>query len=243
MSAALAGASAAPGRARFVAATAAFARAHLSSDAYAALAGAFDAGPGILLSVGTGTVACRRSVDGRFTRIGGWGFPVGDAGGGAWLGLRVMTAWLEHRDGVRHSPPEDDALWQGVERHAGAARPAILAWLRQATPAAFARLAPVVVAAAQDGSPFAGAILDDAAAHLAGLVQTLRLGSQLDVALSGGLAASLAPRTAALLGYGFAPRTASPLHGAWLIAAGQAPPEVFLRQRSSWRTIECASSA
>lgn len=227
LSAALAGVGATQGRARFRADTGAYVRADLSSDAYAALVGAFDAGPGILLSIGTGTVACRRSADGQFTQIGGWGFPVGDAGGGAWLGLRAVAAWLEHRDGVRDSAPGDEALWQAVERHVGVARASILAWLRQATPATYAALAPAVLSA-QDGSPLAGAVLDDAATHLARLVQALRSDPRLAVALGGGLAAPLAPRIAARLGHGFAPATASPLQGAWLIATGRAAPETFV---------------
>ena len=89
ISAALAGVSAPAGRARFYDATRAFAHALLSSDAYAALLGVFEAEPGTLLSIGTGTVACRLDRAGRFERLGGWGFPAGDRGGGAWIGLQT----------------------------------------------------------------------------------------------------------------------------------------------------------
>ncbi|MBV9594821.1 MAG: ATPase, partial [Actinobacteria bacterium] len=82
LSAALAGTSARSGREHFLRGTHQFRRCCLSSDAYAALIGAFRGGPGALLSVGTGTVACRIDACFRFERRGGWGFPAGDRGGG-----------------------------------------------------------------------------------------------------------------------------------------------------------------
>lgn len=225
VSAALAGVSAPVGRDGFYAAARPFARALLSSDAYAALLGAFEGGPGVLLSVGTGTVACSLDARGRYARRGGWGFPAGDRGGGAWLGLQLVTAWLERRDGMGAAAAGDEALWAEAARRVGDDRAAILSWLRRASPGAFAALAPAVLDAAGRGSPFAAALLDEAAEHLARLVRALRPDPDMEVALGGGLASTLAPRIAALLGRDLPARPAAPLRGAWLIGCGQAPPE------------------
>ena len=225
LSAALAGAGAALGRAHFHASALSFAGSWLSTDAYASLLGAFDGGPGVLLGIGTGTVACLRDADGRFVRIGGWGFPAGDQGGGAWMGLQLVTAWLQHLDGARPPTTLDGVLWAAAERHVGSGREAILEWLRHAAPADFAGLAPTVLRAAQQGAPLADQILDEAAGHLERLVRALRPGQALPVALGGGLAAALAPRLQSRLERTLALQQGAALRGAWLIAAGLAPPE------------------
>jgi glucosamine kinase len=222
LSAALAGVSAASGRARFYADTRSFARAYLSSDAYAALLGAFEGGPGVLLSIGTGTIACRLDA-GRFERLGGWGFPAGDRGGGAWIGLQAVAAWLDRRDGLVADSPANQSLWQTLEQHAGTNRSEILVWLRAAGPADYAALAPAVLDAAEDGSPVCGAILAQATAYLAALLRAV-LRPALEVALSGGLAPLLAPRLAALLERDL-PCRGAPLRGAWLVASSRMPPQ------------------
>jgi len=212
LSAALAGVNAAPGRAQFRAAVK-FAQVCLSSDGYAGVLGAFEGGPGVLVAIGTGTVACRLDRSGRFEQRGGWGFPAGDRGSGAWIGLQLVGAWLEYRDGAR----PDEPLWRTPERRIGTERGAILEWLRRATPADYAALAPAVI---ESGSALAQSILDEACQHVVRLAGTL--GADGPLALTGGLADALAPRLVI-------PCTVKPgvvLRGAWLIGAGHAAPEL-----------------
>jgi glucosamine kinase len=221
ISAGLAGVTAAGAPERFAAAFQDFGQALLSSDGYIALVGAFGAEPGAMVSIGTGVVGVRFNAAGEFRQLGGWGFPSGDAGGGAWIGLELVRAWLEHRDGVA-PVPEADPLWRAVEAEVGQERSAVLAHLAGARPAVFAALAPLVIAA-EDA--FSAALLSRAAGHVAALAIALR---EHDVVLGGGLAPSLAPLVAPRLGgHGIrlSDRPADPLLGACMVAIGIRPPQ------------------
>ena len=221
LSAGLAGLSG-PGLPEFVrTAFAGFRQVLLSGDGYAALVGCVGAEPGALIAVGTGSVGCRFDAHGAYAQRGGWGFPAGDRGGGAWIGLQAVTRWLEARDGLRPAMP---ALGAALEACLGCDRRAILAWLRGASPARFASLAPLVLEAAGRDEAAAG-LLHEAAAHLRVLARGLCDGGS--VALAGGLAAPLLPTLAALEG-GFDFRLAAAdaaLQGAFAIAQGVRPPE------------------
>jgi N-acetylglucosamine kinase-like BadF-type ATPase len=72
---------------------------HLCTDGHVALVGAFGAGPGIMVQVGTGAIAL--SSDGR--RCGGWGWMVGDEGSAVELGRRALRRALQAMDGRRHA--------------------------------------------------------------------------------------------------------------------------------------------
>lgn len=217
VSAGLAGLGAAGAASRVRAALSEFARVHLSSDGYAALSGAFGAQPGVLVVAGTGAAGLARGTDGRVRSASGWGFPAGDRGGGAWLGFALVQRWLERLDGY---PGPDSPLWSAAADLAGTERPAILAWLRRANPADFAALAPAITVA---GDALANELLDEAAGHLVRLVRALRPEGA-PLAMSGGLAAALAPRVEAALGP--VRLGACPLLGAWRIAQGEVPAEL-----------------
>lgn len=152
VSAGLAGLGAAGAAARVRAAFEGFATVHVSGDGYTALVGAFGAGPGVLVSVGTGVAGLARGPDGAVREASGWGFPIGDRGGGAWIGFELVARWLEHLDGY---PGPSSTLWPVLASGLGRDRAAILAWLRGADAAGFARLAPAVVAAATPAPRFA----------------------------------------------------------------------------------------
>ncbi len=221
ISAGLAGVTAAGAPERFAAAFQDFGRALLSSDGYIGLAGAFGAQPGAMVSIGTGVVGVRFNAAGAFRQLGGWGFPAGDAGGGAWIGLELVRAWLEHRDGVAPVPEADD-LWRAVEAAVGQDRSAVLTHLAGARPAVFAALAPLLFSAA---CAFSTALLSRAAGHVAALAIALR---EAEVVLGGGLAALLAPFVAPRLGaHGIrvSDRPVDPLLGAWRVAVGARPPQ------------------
>ena len=194
----------------------------LSSDGYTALVGAFGTDPGALLSIGTGTVACRFDTQGRFTQLGGWGFIAGDRGGGAWLGRELLAQWLEHRDGIGQSHASQ-ALWQSVQTHVGDTRADVLAWLRVATPAQFAQLVPALLQAAKADDNFANRLLHTAGTHVSRLAKAIVGEHNLPLTLSGGLAVALAPYLPQDLPT--ASVVASALEGAWRIAKGIRPPQ------------------
>src|SRR5204862_47365 len=62
------------------------ARVHVISDAEAALLGAHDAQPGVLVLAGTGSIVLGRDAAGRLARAGGLGPLIGDEGSAFWLG-------------------------------------------------------------------------------------------------------------------------------------------------------------
>jgi glucosamine kinase len=68
-------------------------------DAEIAIEGAFKGGSGIIVIVGTGSIAFARSRDGGLHRVGGWGSLLGDEGSGYALGLSGLSAVGHHLDG------------------------------------------------------------------------------------------------------------------------------------------------
>ena len=75
-----------------------FRRAIVTTDAHAACVGAHGGEDGGIVIVGTGSIGWAVH-GGRSTRVGGWGFPVSDEGGGAWLGCEAVRRTLWAHDG------------------------------------------------------------------------------------------------------------------------------------------------
>ncbi len=72
-------------------------------DMQIALEAAFDAGPGVIVIAGTGSIAYGRDPNGSTIRAGGWGFAIGDEGSAHWIGREAVSAVL------RASDMEEDA--------------------------------------------------------------------------------------------------------------------------------------
>lgn len=70
----------------------------VQSDAFAACLGAHSGNIGSVIIVGTGVVGLKVNNKGK-TQVGGWGFPHGDEGGAAWIGLEVVRLLLHSCDG------------------------------------------------------------------------------------------------------------------------------------------------
>lgn len=172
------------------------------SDADIALAGAFGGAPGILLSAGTGSIACARRSDGAVYRVGGHGWKFGDEGGGYAIVAEAIRAAIKSHEGRAPSTSLWDNLNKAViERHGVD----LFTWLRTADVPDVTALLSSVTDSAAAGDQVAESILTHAVHDLVGLVRALRVGyaadSSVRVALNGGL---LHPE--------------SPLHG--LIVAG-----------------------
>ena len=71
----------------------------VNSDAIIALAGAFSNQPGIILIAGTGAICFGKNSQGDIIRSGGWGYLLGDEGGGYYIGKRAIIASLKDFDG------------------------------------------------------------------------------------------------------------------------------------------------
>jgi len=75
------------------------ARTLVVNDALIALvAGAGDE-PGVVIVAGTGSIAYGRDAAARATRSGGWGYVLGDEGGGFWIGRAALNAVVREFDG------------------------------------------------------------------------------------------------------------------------------------------------
>jgi glucosamine kinase len=163
----------------------------LESDACTMLWGAHGERPGIVVAAGTGSVAAARDPDGAIRVCGGWGFPLGDEGGGAWLGvqaIRHVQACLDGRDSA-------GPLALAVQAEAGSTTSALQAWCARADATAFARWAPLVFRGAEAGDPVAEGLLAWAAQELARLEHALQPAvGKLPVAVAGNIAARLWPR-------------------------------------------------
>ena len=67
-------------------------------DMEIALEAAFDAGPGVIVIAGTGSIAYGRNRHGTTARAGGWGFAIGDEGSAHWIGRAAVSAVLRYAD-------------------------------------------------------------------------------------------------------------------------------------------------
>jgi N-acetylglucosamine kinase-like BadF-type ATPase len=69
------------------------------NDALVALVAGVGDGPGVVLIAGTGSIAYGRDAAGRAARSGGWGYLLGDEGGGFWIGRSALAAVVRQFDG------------------------------------------------------------------------------------------------------------------------------------------------
>ncbi|MEM7445492.1 MAG: BadF/BadG/BcrA/BcrD ATPase family protein, partial [Pseudomonadota bacterium] len=198
------------------------------SDGYAALIGAHGGRPGVVVAIGTGTVAHTLNADNTSRQVGGWGFPVGDEGGGAWLGWRAVAETLHVVDGRRTHPPGGSPLHQDLIEALGPDHETLVTWTVAANTTRYASLAPTVVDHASRGDEGAHALLVEGAQQIESLIRAADPTEQLPLALTG----SLAPIYEKMIARAMASRLVTPLgsavDGAILLARGQAPNEVLV---------------
>lgn len=175
----------------FVQAAPAYAGLVLDSDAYTALLGAHGGRPGAIVAAGTGSVGEALHADGRRIEVGGWGFPVGDEGSGAWLGLRAMRHAQQAADGRVAAGALARAVWQV----AGSDTQTLLAWCVGAGQTRYAELAPLVFDTAPEDA-MAERLLGHATRALEAMARALDPAGTLPLALMGSVGRRLAPRLA-----------------------------------------------
>ena len=166
----------------------------VATDIEIALAAAFDQGPGIVVSAGTGSVAVGRDRSGKQHRMGGYGWQMGDEGSGYAIGRAALGAVSRAVDG--RSPRT--AL---SERILTASRSesfdALVRWAAGASPAEVAALAPHVLDVAAGGDPLAQGMADYAARELTQLaiclLPVMESDAPVGVAITGGLLSTEGP--------------------------------------------------
>ncbi|WP_286295603.1 BadF/BadG/BcrA/BcrD ATPase family protein [Vibrio apostichopi] len=113
---------------------------YITTDAEASVFGA-NAGQGVnCIAIGTGSVAIQLNYLHETLQFGGWGFPIGDQGGGAWLGFRAVQQTLTEFDSQRASLTRDLVM-----KKIGSKRSQILEWISQANATDYAQFARALV--------------------------------------------------------------------------------------------------
>ncbi len=168
-------------------------RVTVGTDVEAAFHDAFGEGPGVLLMAGTGSIAWARDAAGASLRVGGWGQTLGDEGSGFSIGVEALQRLTRAEDGRGPVTSMRDAL---LDACGVASVVDLISWVDLATKGEVAALAPLVVAAAEDGDAVAAGIVDAAVealvTHVATAVDRVADGG-ISTVLWGGLLAEGGP--------------------------------------------------
>jgi glucosamine kinase len=172
------------------------------NDALVALVAGAGDHPGVVVVAGTGSIAYGRDSSGRAARAGGWGYLLGDEGGGFWIGRAALSAVVRQFD---HRGPAT-LLTDLVLKQMQLATPSELIhaiYDRGLQRHAIAGIADVVQQASDAGDAVAADILDRAASELATAAASVvtRLGMRGDVfptVLAGGIFRGIPSLAAAL---------------------------------------------
>jgi N-acetylglucosamine kinase-like BadF-type ATPase len=137
----------------------------ICSDTITSYLGALGWRPGAVVAAGTGAVGVGADMRGTWRRVDGWGYNIGDVGGGAWIGRSGLDAGLRAHDGRTGGSP---ALLKRLRNRFG--DPAMLAGelaRRNDRAALLASFAPDVFDAANQGDERSAEIVAEAGRHLA----------------------------------------------------------------------------
>ena len=220
----LAGCEVPEARAAFLAAAHPFASLLLTSDAHVACLGAHGGADGAIIIVGTGVVGYQVH-HATTNKVGGWGFPHDDEGGGAWLGLEAARAtfqWLDLRGTA--SP-----LLREVYARFNDNINAFATWANAATSNEFAQLAPLVVKHSLRGDSIAERLMRQAAQAVDSVATALAQAHPapaLPCSLFGGIAPFLEPWLSQTLRERLAARQGDANSGALLMARQRAAAPV-----------------
>ena len=166
-----------------------FSQSRVETDAEIALEGAVGPHDGAMAILGTGTAYMVRHK-GKARAIGGWGFQIGDQGGGGRIGRDLLEQTLLAHDGIRADSPLTREML-AVFRN----RPEdVVEFTTNAKPGDFGGFAPKVFEHAAKGDTVATWIVDKAIADVEAALAALDLAGDAPLCLLGGLAPLYAPR-------------------------------------------------
>ncbi|MDR6756760.1 glucosamine kinase [Mycoplana sp. BE70] len=171
----------------------------IDSDGLIALQGAIGDSEGSVAILGTGTIFMARKA-GTVHYIGGWGFMIGDLGGGARLGHALLQEALLAHDGIHPRSAVTEAILTEFKNDPTA----MVEFARLSKPGDFGRYAPLVFQYAEQKDPGALALVEAAARSVNEALDAITtIGGNERLCLLGGLAplypAWLEPRHRAIL--------------------------------------------
>lgn len=161
-----------------------FAALDIFNDARTSLYGANQGKPVAMVALGTGSVGASLDEDNNENYVGGWGFPIGDEGGGAKLGYLAIQKLLLELD-TYDSPKSPLSCY--LNKHLGPSRDELLNWLRVASPAGYASLAKAIFELANDCDVAKDVILTHCK-DVEALIELTRKQQSVPVVLMGSLA-------------------------------------------------------
>ncbi len=206
-----------------------FGQVQLFGDGFATLVATTKGKPGALISVGTGIGALSLNARNEIQSVSSWGFPAGDAGSGAWIGLRLFGDFLKALDGIVLTPQIEAHLIDEILAKTGREPNTIMQWHNGAQPKDFAALAPIVVAGAKNNSAYCNRILDEAAQKICRVANALVVDAEQQIFLGGGLGNVLHPycmkQEPAIK---WTQSNADPIEGVFLISTAQVPEPINL---------------
>lgn len=160
----------------------------LTTDLHIACLGAHNSDEGAVIVAGTGS--CGYSyVSGVSTILGAHGFPFGDKGSGAWMGLEAVKAVLLASDGLG---PET-SLTQLLGNFLHAEGVMIVDKMANAKSRDYARLAVFVLNAAEQDDAVALSIVQEGAAYITAVAEKLWSSGAVRMSFIGGLSQRLIP--------------------------------------------------
>lgn len=165
-----------------------FAAFYLATDLRIACIGAHQSDEGAIIVTGTGSCGYVR-VGGEERLIGGHGFSFGDQGSGAWMGLEAIRAVLLAADELG---PET-RLTEDIAGELGASGLALVERMSGRASSDYARLAPLVLNAAEAGDPVARSIVEQGAEYISAMAHRLLSDNPPRLSMIGGLSERLQP--------------------------------------------------
>ncbi|MCF6327493.1 MAG: N-acetylglucosamine kinase [Devosiaceae bacterium] len=142
-----------------------FARTTVTSDREIAVQGALGNDNGSVAHIGTGSFFVAR-LGNNIRNVGGWGFQLGDDGGGAILGRQLLRSTILAHDGIiAHSP-----LTRSILKRFCGSPLGLLDFVQSATPMDYGSFSPQLIEAFHDEDPIAREIVNCA---LSALIHTL----------------------------------------------------------------------
>ncbi len=165
-----------------------FAQLHLTTDLRIACLGAHQSDEGAIIVTGTGSCGFVRA-GGKEHLFGGHGFPCGDQGSGAWMGLEAIKSVLLASDELGPKTQLTDVIADLLE-----ARGVVIVERLSGKPSSdYARLAPLVFAAAEANDPVALEIVQRGADYISAMARKLLAHKPSRLSMIGGLAERLEP--------------------------------------------------
>jgi glucosamine kinase len=165
-----------------------FQKMFLTTDLHIACMGAHERDEGAVMIAGTGSCGYAY-VNGSALFLGGHGFPIGDNGSGAWLGLEAIKAVLLASDNLGPST----SLSESIGNFLDAKGVMIVDKLFGAKSSDYAKFAIFVVDAADAGDEVAVKIVKDGAAYMSAVARRLWQTNPGRMSIIGGLAPRLIP--------------------------------------------------